>query len=73
VASAASAIIFYPLNIYLILVFGWRTALAILGFLAAVVTLPLAVLAIAASAVAAWVAAPRRAQATRRATSRLGP
>jgi MFS family permease len=32
-----------------------------------------AALAIAASAVAAWIAAPRRARAARRATSRIGP
>jgi hypothetical protein len=32
-----------------------------------------AALAIAASGVAAWVAAPRRARAARRATSRIGP
>src|SRR5207244_5553247 len=40
--ASASAIIFYPLNTYLILVFGWRTALAIFGLLVAVVTIPLA-------------------------------
>ena len=40
--ASASAIIFYPLNTYLILVFGWRTALAIFGLLVVVVTIPLA-------------------------------
>ena len=40
--ASASAIIFYPLNTYLIVVFGWRTALAIFGLLVAVVTIPLA-------------------------------
>jgi predicted MFS family arabinose efflux permease len=42
--ASASAIVFYPLNTYLILVFGWRTALAIFGLLVAVVTIPLAAL-----------------------------
>jgi MFS family permease len=42
--ASASAIIFYPLNTYLIVVFGWRTALAIFGLLVAVVTVPLAAL-----------------------------
>jgi MFS family permease len=40
--ASASAIIFYPLNTYLILAFGWRTALALFGLLVAVVTIPLA-------------------------------
>jgi MFS family permease len=40
--ASASAIIFYPLNTYLIVVFGWRTALAIFGLLVAVVSIPLA-------------------------------
>lgn len=40
--ASASAIIFYPLNTYLILVFGWRAALAIFGLLVVVVTIPLA-------------------------------
>ena len=40
--ASASAIIFYPLNTYLIAAFGWRSALAIFGLLVAVVTIPLA-------------------------------
>jgi MFS family permease len=40
--ASASAIIFYPVNTYLILVFGWRSALAIFGLVVAVVTIPLA-------------------------------
>lgn len=40
--ASASAIMFYPLNTYLIVVFGWRTALAIVGLIVAVVTIPLA-------------------------------
>ena len=40
--ASASAIIFYPLNTYLIIVFGWRIALAVFGLLVAVVTIPLA-------------------------------
>ncbi len=40
--ASASAIVFYPLNTYLIVIFGWRTALAIFGLLVAVVTVPLA-------------------------------
>ena len=40
--ASASAIVFYPLNTYLIVVFGWRTALAMFGLLVAVVTIPLA-------------------------------
>lgn len=40
--ASASAIIFYPVNTYLIVVFGWRTALAIFGLIVAAVTIPLA-------------------------------
>ena len=40
--ASASAIIFYPMNTYLIVAFGWRTALAMFGLLIAVVTIPLA-------------------------------
>ena len=40
--ASASVIIFYPVNTYLIVVFGWRTALVIFGLLVAVVTIPLA-------------------------------
>jgi MFS family permease len=40
--ASASAIVFYPLNTYLIVLFGWRTALAMFGLLVAVVTIPLA-------------------------------
>jgi len=40
--ASASAIVFYPLNTHLILVFGWRTALAIFGLVVAVVSIPLA-------------------------------
>jgi MFS family permease len=40
--ASASAIIFYPVNTYLIVVFGWRAALAMFGILVAVVTIPLA-------------------------------
>jgi MFS family permease len=40
--ASASAIIFYPLNTFLILMFGWRTALALFGLLVAVVAVPLA-------------------------------
>jgi MFS family permease len=40
--ASASAIIFYPLNTSLILMFGWRTAMAVFGFLVAVVAVPLA-------------------------------
>jgi MFS family permease len=42
--ASASAIIFYPVNTYLIAAFGWRMALAIFGLLVAVVTVPLAAL-----------------------------
>jgi MFS family permease len=40
--ASASAIVFYPLNTQLIVVFGWRAALAIFGLLIAAVTIPLA-------------------------------
>ncbi len=40
--ASASAIIFYPVNTWLIVTFGWRAALAIFGLLVAVVTIPLA-------------------------------
>ncbi|MGH7389720.1 MAG: MFS transporter [Candidatus Rokuibacteriota bacterium] len=40
--ASASAIVFYPVNTYLIVVFGWRTAFAIYGLLVAIVTIPLA-------------------------------
>ena len=40
--ASASAIVFYPVNTYLIVVFGWRAALAIFGLLVAAVTIPLA-------------------------------
>ncbi|HET9492055.1 MAG TPA: MFS transporter [Methylomirabilota bacterium] len=40
--ASASAIVFYPLNTWLIVTFGWREALAIFGLLVAVVTIPLA-------------------------------
>jgi MFS family permease len=40
--ASASAIIFYPINTYLIVAFGWRTALAIFGLVVAAVTIPLA-------------------------------
>jgi len=42
--ASASAIIFYPMNTYLIVTFGWRTALAIFGLLVAAITIPLAAL-----------------------------
>ena len=40
--ASASAIVFYPVNTYLIATFGWRTALVIFGLLVAVVTIPIA-------------------------------
>ncbi len=40
--ASASAIVFYPLNTWLIAVFGWRTALALFGLIVALVTVPLA-------------------------------
>jgi MFS family permease len=40
--ASASAIIFYPLNTWLIATLGWRAALAAFGLLVAAVTIPLA-------------------------------
>lgn len=40
--ASASAVIFYPLNTYLIVVYGWRTALLLFGLLVAGVTIPVA-------------------------------
>lgn len=40
--ASASAIIFYPLNTWLIAALGWRAALAAFGLLVAAVTIPLA-------------------------------
>jgi MFS family permease len=42
--ASASAIIFYPLNTWLIVTFGWRVAFAVFGLVLAVVTIPLAAL-----------------------------
>ena len=42
--ASASAVVFYPLNTYLVATFGWRAALEIFGSLVAVVTVPLAAL-----------------------------
>jgi MFS family permease len=42
--ASASAIVFYPLNAWLIVTFGWRTALVIFGVLVGLVTVPLAAL-----------------------------
>jgi MFS family permease len=42
--SSASAIVFYPLNTWLIVSFGWRDALAVYGLLVAAATVPLAAL-----------------------------
>jgi MFS family permease len=42
--SSASAIVFYPLNTWLVAAFGWRAALVIFGLLVAAVTAPLAAL-----------------------------
>ena len=42
--ASASAIIFYPLNTWLIAALGWRTALVVFGILVTVVTIPLAAL-----------------------------
>ncbi len=42
--ASASALVFYPVNTHLIVVFGWRTALAIFGAIVAVVAIPLAAL-----------------------------
>jgi MFS family permease len=40
--ASASAIMFYPMNTFLVSAFGWRSALAMFGLLIAVVTIPLA-------------------------------
>jgi MFS family permease len=40
--ASASAVVFYPLNTYLIIALGWRAALAVFGLLVAAVTIPLA-------------------------------
>lgn len=40
--ASASAILFYPLNAWLIVTFGWRVALVVFGVIVAVVTIPLA-------------------------------
>jgi MFS family permease len=42
--ASASAIIFYPLNAWLIVAFGWRTAFAVFGVVLALVTVPLSAL-----------------------------
>jgi MFS family permease len=42
--ASASAIVFYPLNAWLIVTFGWRVALVLFGSLIALVTIPLAAL-----------------------------
>lgn len=42
--ASASAIVFYPLNAWLIATFGWRTAFGIFGALVGVVAVPLAAL-----------------------------
>jgi MFS family permease len=42
--ASASAIVFYPLNTWLIVTFGWRTALLIFGGIVASITIPLAAL-----------------------------
>jgi MFS family permease len=42
--SSASAVIFYPLNTWLILTLGWRSALLVFGLVVALVTVPLAAL-----------------------------
>lgn len=42
--ASASAVIFYPLNTWLILTFGWRAALVVFGLIVAVITMPLALL-----------------------------
>jgi MFS family permease len=39
--ASASAILFYPLNAWLIVTFGWRVALVVFGAIVAVVTIPL--------------------------------
>ena len=40
--ASASAVVFYPINAWLVLVFGWRRALLVFGLLVALVTIPLA-------------------------------
>jgi MFS family permease len=40
--ASASAIVFYPLNAWLIVTFGWRSALVIFGAVVALVAIPLA-------------------------------
>jgi MFS family permease len=42
--ASASAVIFYPINTWLIVTFGWRTAFAIFGLIIAAITIPLAAL-----------------------------
>ena len=42
--ASASAVIFYPINTWLILTFGWRTALVVFGLIVALGTIPLAFL-----------------------------
>jgi MFS family permease len=42
--ASASAVIFYPINAWLILTFGWRDAFAIFGLIVAGITVPLAAL-----------------------------
>jgi MFS family permease len=42
--ASASAVIFYPLNTWLILTLGWRVAFAVFGIVVAVLTIPLAAL-----------------------------
>jgi MFS family permease len=42
--ASASAIVFYPLNTWLILTFGWRVAFAVFGLVVALITIPLAAL-----------------------------
>jgi MFS family permease len=40
--SSASAVVFYPLNTWLIVTLGWRAALLVFGLVVALVTVPLA-------------------------------
>lgn len=42
--ASASAIVFYPMNTWLILTFGWRVAFAVFGLVVALITIPLAAL-----------------------------
>jgi MFS family permease len=42
--SSASAVIFYPLNTWLIVTLGWRVALVVFGLVVVLVTVPLAAL-----------------------------